>query len=380
MKRRKPKPTYLKLIKGREEGSAPAPAKAGEDGVASRPVYIVLVLLASLLIVQILIGWAWRATVRPPIYTMPISQSTVDVTFSVSGIITFEERVVLAPCAGYIYYKIAEGQRVPLDKVLARITAMPLKKESAINTEEKETGEPLQRFKEWFLGEKKDEEENELASFFPGQDETCILAPNPGLISFNFDGLEEFGPRSKFPYFSEEELQDKIGNDGPPNPGDEIYRFQPLCKIINNYYWYFSVVLPRDLGAVVVDKTKVKLFFPMDPATPVWGEKVEMREREDGSREVTWRIGRELPDLFKWRCCKAEIVYKDLQGVLVPKSALEEFENGQGVYVLEKGTVRYKKVKILLERDEDVLIKNLEDYQRVVTQPAGVYDGQRYSW
>ncbi|MGI5823230.1 MAG: HlyD family efflux transporter periplasmic adaptor subunit [Dethiobacteria bacterium] len=377
MRKRRTKPAYLKVIEGRKKTVS---AEVDEKNAASRPVYLVLVLLASLLIAQILIGWAWRAASRSTVSTLPTFRSTVDVSFSVPGTITFDEKVLLAPCSGYIYYKIAEGQRVPLNKTLARITAVPLEKGEQAPAEKAETSEPIQRFKSWFLGEK--EEEGEAASLLPiDVNEANIVAPCPGVVSLRLDGLEEFGPQGKFPYFSEEELQAGVCESRITSPGEKVHRFEPLFKIIDNYYWYFSVVLPPELGRLVAGKTEVKLYFSFAPTTPVWGRKVELTENgKNGSLKITWCIGRELPDVFNRRLCEAEIVYKDLQGVLVPKSALQEIDGKPGVYILEKGTIVFKEVDMLLERENDVLIKNLEEQQRVVSQPAEVKEGQRLNW
>lgn len=376
MRKRRIKPAYLKVIEGRKKT---APANADEKNVTSRSVYLVLVLLASLLIVQILIGWAWQAASRSSVHTLQTFESTVDVSFSVPGTITYAEKVLLAPYSGYIYYEATEGERVPLDKTLARVTAAPLEKGDKTSAEKTETGEPVQRFKEWFLGDK---EEEDAASSLPlTEKETDVVAPCPGVVSLRLDGLEEFGPQGKFPYFSEEELQAKVCEPKVLNSGEKVHRFEPLCKIIDNYYWYYSVILPPELGRLIAEKTEVKLYFSFAPTTPIWGRKVEMTENEkDGSLKITWCIGRELPDVFNQRLCEAEIVYKDLQGVLVPKSALQEIDGRPGVYILEKGTIVFRDVDILLEREHDVLIKNLEDQQRVVAQPAEVKEGQRLNW
>ncbi len=375
MSKRRPTPDYLKVIEG--QGKA-APTKAGDRG-SPKPVYFLLLLLASFLIVQMLTGWVWRTAGQSSISTILAGESKVDVSFSIPGTITFEEKVVLAPCSGFVYYKVAEGQRVPVGKELAVITTFPLEKEAEdeITEDAAETNEPLQRLKEWFLGEKKEEH----VPFLPVREETKISVPQPGLVSICFDGLEEFGPQSNFPYFSEEELQNKICPAEPLCSGEKVYRFQPLLKIINNYYWYFSAVFPPDLGGLVAEKPGVKLYFSFAPDIPVWGEQVELKERgADGTLEITWRIGRELPGFYNQRRCEAEVVYKDMPGVLVPKSALGEVEGRQGVYLLEKGLVRFREVDLLLEREDDVLIKNLEDQQRIVANPERVKEGQRYKW
>lgn len=380
MKKRRvrPGPAYLKVIEGRGKS---VPARP-EDKDSPKPVYLFLVLTASLLIVQMLIGWVWGTSGQGSLSTVLAVEDEVDISFSVPGTITFEEKVVLAPCSGFVHYRTAEGQRVSVDKELAVITPSSLENRMENRTASKDaektagTDGSLQRARGWLLGEKKEEEEGRISPL-PVREEIRVGAPQPGLVSFCFEGLEEFGPQSCFPYFSEEELQDIICPVEPLYSGDKVYRFQPILKIINNYYWYFSAVIPRGFGEQVAEKPKVKLCFSFAPDIPVWGEQVELTERDtDGGLEITWRIGRELPGLYQQRRCEAGVFYKDIPGVLVPKSALVETEGRQGVYLLEKGLVRFQEIDLLLEREDDVLIKSQGEQQRIIANPEHVKKNQ----
>ena len=376
-----PRPSYLRVIEGKGLGKTVSTKAGVEDKGSLGPVYFILFSLASLLIVQMLIGWVWGPTGHSSLHTISAVESKVDVSFSIPGATSFKEEIVLAPCAGFVYYKIAGGERVPVDKELAIISAYPLAKEAenksrdAVKMTETETS--LQGFKEWFLGEK---ERQGHVPFTSLQEEVKIYAPAPGLVAMNFEGLEEYGPQHGFPYFSGEDLQNKVCPAESLCSGDKVSRFQPLLKIIDNYYWYFSAVLPRDMGQLIAEKPEVKIFFSFAPETPVRGEQVELEEKEDGTLLATWRIGRELPGLYDRRCCKAEIVYEEKPGVLIPKSALVEAGGKQGVYLLEKGAVRFQEVKLLLEKGEDVLVKNWEGQQRIIANPESVKEGQRFRW
>ncbi len=376
MNKKKLRASHLRVIEGRGKSGL---AKVGNKS-SPKLVYLLLLLLVTFLIIQVLTGWVWGTVGQSAYSTILPVESNVDLSFSVSGTITFEEKVVLAPCSGFVYYKVAEGQRVSKDKELAVISAITLGEEAEGENEAVENNEPLQRFKEWFLGEKTVREPGFIPSL-PVQGETTVSAPQPGLVSTCFDGLEEFGPQNKFPYFSEENFQNETCTAKQLCQGEKVDRFQPLLKIINNYYWYFSAVFPPGLGELVAEKPAVKLFFSFAPEIPVWGEQVELKEREDGGLlEITWRIDREIPGLYEQRRCEAEIVYKDMPGVLVPKSALVETKGSTGVYILEKGAVRFREIDLLLEKEEDLLIKNWKEEQRIITNPECVKEGQRIKW
>jgi putative membrane fusion protein len=370
MNQKKPKPEHLKVI----EGMGKASKRTAEP--RKKPVYFLLLFLALFLLAQILFGWVWGNVNQDAINTVLAGEGFVDVSFSAAGVITYSEKVVLAPRSGFVYYQVAEGERVPVGKELARITEFPLEEEIKEENEEPGFTEYFQRIKDWFLGEKNED----FSCFFPANEEVKVVAPLPGLVDFGMDGFEKFGPDSYFPYLTPEEFEEKAPDEQILCSGEKVLRSTPLLKLINNYYWYFSTVLPLEHGRLVAESLQDKLFFSFAPDIPVWGRKVESRERDDGRLEITWCIDRELPGLYDHRWDSAEIVYKNLEGVLIPKSALLEIDDKKGVYIIEKGLVTFREIVILTERENDFLVKNLELYERVITRPDSVKEGQRFYW
>ncbi|RJX29044.1 MAG: hypothetical protein C4554_01610 [Dethiobacter sp.] len=370
MNQKKHKPEHLKVIQG--SGKAPISKMGG----GKNPVYFILLSLALFLLVQILFGWIWGNVNQGAINTTLASEGFVNVSFTAAGITTYSEKVVPAPRSGFVYYQVAEGERVPVGKGLARITEFPLDEEINEQNEEQGFTEYFQRIKNWFLGEKNED----YSYFFVTNEEVHVEAPLPGLVSFRVDGFEKFGPDTHFPYLTPQEFEEKGPDEQNLDSGEKVFRLMPLLKLINNYYWYFSTVLTPELGQLVAEKPRVKIYFSFAPDVPVWGEQVEAGKRDDGQLEITWYIDRELPGLFNQRWCSAEIVYKNLQGILVPKSALMEIDGKKGVYVLEKGFIHFREITVLAERENDFLVKNLELYERLITKPATVKEGQRFYW
>lgn len=380
MEQKRPKHKHLKVI----EGKGKSTQRSAET--AKRPVYFFLIFLSFFLLAQILFSWIWNNVKQRPIDLVLTSEGFVDVSFPVVGLITFSEKIVLAPCSGFVYYKVGEGEKVPVGKELAGITDFPvdfpLEEEIKEENEETRLADYFQHIKGWFLGETNETNENHAYNFSANEklEEVKVVAPLPGLVSLKMDGFEKYGPDSYFPYFTPEEIKEKVSDEHNLTSGERVLRSTPLLKLINNFYWYFSVVLPAEHGHLVAESTEDKIFFSFDPDKAVWGRKIESRERDDGALEVTWCIDRELSGLYKQRWAAAEVVYKNLEGVLVPKSALVELEDKKGVYVLEKGIITFREIIVLAERENDFLVKNLELYERVVENAENVTEGQRFYW
>ena len=371
MRKKRTRPGYLKVIEGRGKVSRQQTADPGK-----KIFQWLLIFLAFFLLAQVLFGWIWRNIDQGAISTVLADEGVVDVSFATVGIITFSEKVVLAPCSGFIYYNVDGGERVPVGKVVAKVTDFPLKDTKVVEENEEEAGltEYMQQFKSWFMGETS----KELPYFLPAAKETVVVAPFPGLVKVEMDGFEKFGPDSYFPYFTAEEIEEKGRDVHGPIAGEKVLRSTPLLKLIDNYYCYFSTVLSAEQGKLIAEESKNKFIFSFAPETPVWCKKVETRNRGDGQVEVTWCIDRELPGLHEHRWCDADIVYKDVKGVLIPKSALLEMDGKKGVYVAEKGLVTFREIIVLLEEENDLLVRNLNLYERVFTEPENIKEGQGF--
>jgi len=370
MKGRRKRQGYLKVIEGR--------SRSPKDGIkrGKKHVYYLLTFLAFFLLFQILAGWVRAITQQNVIGTVLAEQGNVPVTISVSGLITFDDEVILAPRSGFVYYNVKEGERVPVDKGLARITEFPLEEEKETGQQEKGVTGYLYSFKDWLLEEKTED----YSHLFSINREYIVLAPSSGLVSFKIDGLEKYGPNTYFLYLNEDEFAENVPEGEYKESGERVARHEPLLRIINNYRWYYSVVLPPGDGKLIADETNVRLCFSFAPEIQVKGERVERQERDGGSVEITWCIDHHLNNLYARRWAEAEILYDVLEGMAIPKSALLEVNEKKGVYVIEKGLITFKEVVILHESEEELLVENLDLYHRVVTDPTGVVEGQRFYW
>lgn len=366
----KPKSVDLKVIKGGGQGLEKAP------DTGKKPLFFIQLFLAIFLLMQILFGWIWGTPKENSIRTFLAEKGSIELKIPVSGLTSFDEEIVFSPAPGFIQYIVEEGFRVPAGVELARISESPVEETgSAVEEEEEGVSDYFSRLKEWFLGGDSTDGDSYEAVNAP----TSVISPQAGLVSLKIDGWEKFGPQAGFPYFTEEEFNEKPSQEQYMGCGKKVDRYTPLLRIINNYTWYFSAVLPVSSGEIIAEKPSVLLYFSFAPDCPVTGEQVEAI-REGDILKITWAISQFVENFFNQRWCSAEIIYGEVEGIKIPKSTLIEKDEQKGVYIVEKEHISYYEVVIIGEKDDYYLVENLEPYEKVVLNPGNVMDGQRFFW
>lgn len=371
-RKRKKKATHLTVIRGGGE-------KRTNIAIAElkkNPLYFLLLGLALFLLAQILVGWIWSALNRRSLQTVLAKNAVLEMTFSSSGLITFEEYLVFAPSSGFIYFEVEEGERVPVGKELALITRFPMEEKEG--EEDSGIGDYLERIGDWFFHGRSSGED--YSHFFISNETAAVVSPLAGLVRLNIDGWESYGPATSFPYFTEKEFTERGIQEQEVKSGDRVLRSTPLLSIVKNYYWYYSAVLPPQPGETIAESSHVKIYFAFAPDLPVHGERVEVRKREGGNLEVTWRINKELPGFLAERWTEAAIVYQELEGTLIPRETVLERDGRKGVYTIERGYVVFREITVLGEKEGYYLVEEMEPYERIIARPSRVKEGQRFPW
>jgi hypothetical protein len=109
--------------------------------------------------------------------------------------------------------------------------------------------------------------------------------------------------------------------------GSLIEAGQPLVKVVDNWQWYFSTVLPLHPGRTLTLYDKVSLEFDFAPGQSVQGM-LHHSEIDEEKRQVllTYVINRQLDNFERARFTGAALLYRQQQGIIVPESAVFEKE------------------------------------------------------
>ncbi|MFO7951226.1 MAG: HlyD family efflux transporter periplasmic adaptor subunit [Bacillota bacterium] len=320
-------------------------------------VFYVLLLLALVVIVQVAYHWLGEQFLSWRLQVVTAEQGVMEKKKEVSGLITREEKVIKAPDYGIILDLADPGQRIPAGKeiatfgVISRSEMQKLREDSAAADKDVPPG----------------------YSFY--EEIIEIKSEEAGFLSVHLDGWEEYSGS----YFKvEEELEEIEIEESVTQKQDLFSRGEPLFKIVNNWQWYYNIVLSLHLGRQLTEHEKVELEFDFAPGEKVAAE-LYYDEIDEETREVrlTYLVEKQVPGFDQARRAEASLLYSRERGIIIPEEAVFEKEGRSGVYLNQGGRVVFDPVTVIETKEEKVLVEGLEANTLVITRPDLVEEGQR---
>lgn len=330
-------------------------------------VFYVLLLLAFVVIVQVGYHWLGEQFLAWRLQVVAAEQGTMEQELEVEGLVTRSEEVVKAPEHGMVLELAEAGERVSVGKELARIgvTRDPYPPEQ----DQEDGDEPGEN-----TGGEEDPAGNEPA---PGDFEEIITISSnkAGLLSYHLDGLENReGPY----YMGSEELEDNLPEVSVTRINDRITAGEPLLKIVNNWEWYYNIILPLHPGRTIASEQDIKLTFDFSPDNKVSAELYQF-EVDEEKKEVrlTYRVEKQVAGFDEVRRSEATLYYSRQEGVIIPAEAVFEKDQDKGVFVNRGGRVVFQPVKVIERKGDRALVEGLEPQSLVITRHELVEEGRR---
>ena len=192
-----------------------------------------------------------------------------------------------------------------------------------------------------------------------GYENVCMLKC---LNDFDFEGIERI-----YNDCFENSSQDKIG------------------KIITTPTLFLKVVLPTKLLADAKLYSECRIKFDKT-GEDVVANLYELNINRDCEKSLaTFKIDVMTEKLSKIRASKVEVIFHTYRGIKVPKAALKSDSEGQlGVYVLNNMLMKFKKVDVMFEDENNVICSNnfendvsyLRTYDKIITRGKDLYDNK----
>lgn len=382
-------------------------------------VFYVFLLLALVVIVQLGYHWmggqflAWRLQV------VEAETGIMQQELTVVGIVTRQEEVIRAPASGMILNMADAGERASVGAematlgILSRNNMESLRGSNQHKPDEDLWDQLLNYWRDIFPAENtvedkqneetiqdeeinQDEETNrmeEIETDQPEQSDTGINEPvivqdetifeellviyneNPGFVSHFIDGWENHsGPI----YIPQKDLEENIREGLFVFEGDLVETGEPILKIVDNWQWFFSIVVPLHPGSTLAGLQIIEIEFAFAP-----GEVVKARrhkyEIDDADREVRifYIIEKQLPGFDQARQTAASLIYRRQQGIIIPAEAVFEKDSGKGVFLNQGGRVVFQPITVIEKQEEKVMVDGLAPFSLVITRPGLVEEGQR---
>ncbi len=254
---------------------------------------------------------------------------------TVEGLLGFQERIVATGTRGTITWLREEGQRVAVGEPVAKIV-------------------------------------------LPGGEETVIVAPVAGIFSPYIDGLEGL----IYPYRNWQPDKETFLALSPlPQhyaSGQEIIPNAPLFKVVENFNWYYFLILTEEENKKLLENGRIWLDFAF-ASEIIPANSFQRVELEEGFYLIIFSLSRDLEDFYRRRWEEARIIYQREKRVAIPVSALVTREEKKGVLHLDRSTIRFVEVEVF-KRDETegkIIVEGLEPGWEIVKNPRFFREGQR---
>lgn len=358
------------------------------------------------------------------------------------GYIFREQELITSPIDGYLECNVNEGQRVNEGNVISTVyngqvdpavteRISSIKKEiekleksgseadvyaaSAVKTElniadeaqiltqirenkmfsdlesEKETINDYISKKQAALGNGKSDEEklselndelDKLENSITGE-KVEITAPRSGVFSSKIDGYEKalsidmMGDAT--PSYLNNIKKEDVSSASTVTSGEAV------CKVIDNYEWYFVGIIPEKDAANFEVGTNVRLKFYDLSDSIVTASVTAISKAEGGKVAITAYSTRYIDSIYTTSKVSAELLTESSEGIKVPSSALRVIDGQQGIYVIRLGVARFVPVELLYNNKEWAIIKSvidanyethLEIYDEVIINTKGIEDGK----
>ncbi len=268
--------------------------------------------------------------------TQVVERSYFDHHIPVRGLLGFHETVATSSQGGRITWLKEEGRRVAVGEEVARVD-------------------------------------------LPQGGQVTLTAPAAGIFSPHIDGLEGLVyPRQGWVPEREVFASLEPAAQGFP-PGGEVPPGSPVFKIIDNFTWYFTLVLPREEAAFLPESPRLLLDFAFT-GEPLPVENRESHDLGEGHLFIVLSLSRDAGDFYRRRWEEARLIYHREACTTLPAGALLNREGVPGVYRLARNAITFVEVEVLGPGDggEGLAVLGLEPGWDIVTNPRFFREGQRF--
>lgn len=296
----------------------------------------ILRVLIILLALRLLWGFAGVHVLSLLLKTEVMQGSYFHHQIPVKGLLGFKETVVTSSRGGTLTWLLEEGRRVAVGEAVARVVP-------------------------------------------PQGGEYILKAPVAGLLSPYIDGLEGL----VYPHQGWVPQKEVFSSLEPTPQGfapeEEVPPGSPVFKIISNFTWYFTLVLPREEAALLEEGGGLMVEFDFSGEVyPV--DHMVRHDMGEAHEFVTLSLSRDAGDFYRRRWEEARLIYDRERSTIIPAGAVVEKDGVKGVYRLARKTIIFVEIEILGEQmdGEGLAVLGLEPGWEIVTNPRFFREGQRF--
>lgn len=205
----------------------------------------------------------------------------------------------------------------------------------------------------------------------------AVTASDGGVFSSRVDGFE-----TKYASKKAQELTPSYINELDKSAPDDIGL--AVCKIINNYTWYFAANVSEKEADTLKKGQSVKLEFFDLADSAVSGTVSRISDAEGGKKTVVISTNRYVRGIYSLNRVNADIVTVSSEGIKLPVECLHVTDGVTGVYVVRLDAATFMPVNVKYKNDEWAIVSaedsenggRLRIYDEVIVNYKAVENGK----
>lgn len=324
--------------------------------------------------------------------TLVIESETVDLKVSAKGLIIRDEYLIRSNQNGIIKSMVNNGEKLKKGDALAAIYSnsknleenkskiVQLNKEiDELETEYEDSKSDI--IKELINVKIKNKKEQRMVLNDENKKNVNYLnMTTSGVVSTKYDGYEDIYTLDKLENLTSKEIEDAENNYKELDiENTSIKESEVVARIIQSDYSYIAICTKDD--DIFEENQKVEIVFNSEN---IQGN-VEKIYRNGNDNVVIFKISNQNVEIYDTRVKEFDIIYKQIDGLKVPKQSVKEKNDQKGVYVLnqETGKVDFIELKNIQYEDDEFIfidyyknqkegIKTIDIYDEIILKPNSI--------
>ncbi len=324
--------------------------------------------------------------------TLVIESETVELKVSAKGLIIRDEYLIKSNQSGIIKSMVNNGEKLKKGDALAAIYSNSKNLEEnkskivQLNKEIDELETEYENSKSDISKElinvkiKNKKEQRVVLNDENNKNINYLNITTSGVVSTKYDGYEDIYTLDKLENLTSKDIEDAENNYKELDiENTSIKESEVVARIIQSDYSYIAICTKDD--DIFEDNQKVEIVFDSEN---IQGN-VEKIYRNGNDNVVIFKISNQNVEIYDTRVKEFDIIYKQIDGLKVPKQSVKEKNDQKGVYVLNQETkkVDFIELKNIQYEDDEFIfidyyknqkegIKTIDIYDEIILKPNSI--------
>lgn len=272
--------------------------------------------------------------------TIVLEHESIEEKVSVKGVFIRDEYVVKADMDGSLDIKIENGEKVKNNQVIALVykdgedSIENSKKIETLNREiEKLEDENNNTITKTQLNTKK--EQVKILENQNKKNTEYVNSQSSGILSYKYDGNEDFYNLDMLDNLTKYDIENAENNyKSVSENSNKIKEGQPIARIINGYSTYIGTYVDEETSKQFEEGQSIKIRLDGE----IISANIDRMYKNKSENIIIFKITSQNIEIYDTRLKEFDIIYKQIEGLKIPKGCIKTIDNQKGVYVVNQQT------------------------------------------